>query len=610
MAAKAAVDDLAVNAVMYGDIAGLEPILTAPSLSRLRDVTLSDVVAERLYDDLATARAAYRAAVAAELDATHDVSRATAFHRLVETEYLHRRQDLDASIRAAEDARRQIGPTILGPSALEAADLVAWYRTYYPADPPVAPIETIIDTYLRIGAEEGVAGDIAFAQAILETGGFRSGHAQDFNFAGIGAYDYCAPECAFRFPDLESGVRAHIQLLRAYADPGLTSEELAAPPNPLVAPERVAARGCCSRWTALTGIWASDPNYDRKVLGIYRLMVETAPGPRPSVAVSPTSRGAPAVTVEDLVVRHGELTAVDGVSFTASAGEVLALLGPNGAGKTSTIEVLEGYGRASHGRVRVLGHDPATEHDEVVGRIGVMLQDGGVYPGIHPPEMLRLLAAMYDDPLDVDALLDRVALTDRSRTTWRQLSGGEQQRLSLAMALIGRPEVAFLDEPTSGVDVRGRQVIRQIVRELADDGVAVVLCTHELDEAEKVADRVVIVDRGHVVGAGSLAELRASTAGAVRFSSDPGIDVGALGRRLGAEVTEASPGEYVVAGSTDAHLAADLTGWLAERGHGLGDLRAGRQRLEDVFLALTSDADVPDDRIAAGERRGRRRRRS
>ncbi|HEY1118593.1 MAG TPA: glucosaminidase domain-containing protein, partial [Acidimicrobiales bacterium] len=150
------------------------------------------------------------------------------------------------------------------------------YRTYYASDPPVAPIAAIIDAYLRVGAEEGVTGDIAFAQAILETGGFTSGHAQGFNFAGIGAYDHCAPTCGFRFPDLDSGVRAHIHLLRAYADPGLTSAELASPPNALVAPERVGVRGCCPRWTALTGVWATDPNYDRKVLGIYRLMVETA----------------------------------------------------------------------------------------------------------------------------------------------------------------------------------------------------------------------------------------------------------------------------------------------------------------------------------------------
>ncbi len=294
-----------------------------------------------------------------------------------------------------------------------------------------------------------------------------------------------------------------------------------------------------------------------------------------------------AVIVDGLVVRHGDLTAVDGVSFTAAAGEVLALLGPNGAGKTSTIEVLEGYGTAAGGRVSVLGHDPATEHAAVVGRVGVMLQEGGVYPGIHPPEMLRLLAAMYDDPADPAALLTRVGLDDRADATWRQLSGGEQQRLSLAMALVGRPDVVFLDEPTAGVDVRGRQVIREIIRELAADGVAVVLCTHELDEAEKVADRVVIIDRGRVVAAGTLAELRAGTSGEVRFSSDPEIDVVALGVHLDATVVEASPGEYVVSGSDHPTLAAALTGWLADHELALGDLRAGRQRLEDVFLRLT-----------------------
>lgn len=291
------------------------------------------------------------------------------------------------------------------------------------------------------------------------------------------------------------------------------------------------------------------------------------------------------------MVRHGTLTAVDGVSFVASAGEVLALLGPNGAGKTSTVEVLEGYGRPAGGSVRVLGHDPIGEHDRVVGRIGVMLQDGGVYPGIHPPEMLRLLAAMYPDPLDPDALLDRVALADKRRTTWRQLSGGERQRLSLAMALIGRPEVVFLDEPTSGVDVRGRQVIRALVRELADSGVAVVLCTHELDEAEKVADRVVIIDHGRVVGTGTLDELRSGTPGEVRFSAIPEIDVVALGQHLGGTVEEVSLGEYRITGVDDPQLATRLTGWLANHDIALGDLRAGRHRLEDVFLTLTAEQD-------------------
>ena len=302
-----------------------------------------------------------------------------------------------------------------------------------------------------------------------------------------------------------------------------------------------------------------------------------------------------AIVVEDLRVRYGALVAVDGVGFSAEPGEVLALLGPNGAGKTSTIEVLEGYHRPDAGSVQVLGRDPWSEREHVVGRIGVMLQDGGVYPGIRPPEMLRLLAAMYDDPADPDELLHRVALDDRRGSTWRQLSGGEKQRLSLAMALVGRPEVAFLDEPTAGVDVRGRQVIRRIIRELADGGTTVLLCTHELDEAEKVADRVVIIDRGQVVATGSLDELRAGTAGEVRFSAVPEIDVDALGRHIGGTVTEVRLGEYLVTGSDDPKLAAKLTGWLANHDIALGDLRAGRHRLEDVFLALTGDDPVVDD---------------
>jgi len=323
---------------------------------------------------------------------------------------------------------------------------------------------------------------------------------------------------------------------------------------------------------------------------------------------------APALAVDGLVVRHGDLVAVDGISFAAEHGEVLALLGPNGAGKTSAVEVLEGYERPAAGTVLVLGHDPAAERAAVVHRIGVMLQDGGVHPGIRPPEVLRLLAALYDDPLDPDELLARVGLDDRRRQTWRQLSGGEQQRLSLAMALIGRPEVAFLDEPTAGVDVRGRQVIRGIVRDLAAEGCAVVLCTHELDEAEKLADRVVILDRGRIVAAGTLGELRSQTSGEVRFSADPELDVDALGHHLGAVVTEATPGEYVIASrpgeDLDNHLAARLTGWLANHDVALGDLRAGRQRLEDVFLLLTAGEAEPDVRRAVEGRRGRRRRRS
>ncbi|MEX2659317.1 MAG: ABC transporter ATP-binding protein [Acidimicrobiales bacterium] len=305
--------------------------------------------------------------------------------------------------------------------------------------------------------------------------------------------------------------------------------------------------------------------------------------------------GAPAVEVEGLVVRYGATTAVDGVSFDVQAGDVVALLGPNGAGKTSTVETLEGYREPAGGRVRVLGLDPLAQAAALLPRIGVMLQSGGVYPGIRPPEALRLFAGYYADPADPEALLDRVGLRDVSGSTWRQLSGGEQQRLSLALALVGKPEVAFLDEPTSGIDPGGRQVVRRLIAELADQGVAVLLTTHELEEAERLADRVVIIDRGKVVAAGTPAELMTSGGGEqVRFGAPPRLDTGALAVALGHPVSEVSPGEYVVVGPGTPATVAALTAWLAEHDLPLADLRAGRHTLKDVFLRLTApEGDDP-----------------
>jgi len=276
VAAKGRIDAMAVNALMYGDPAGLEPLGTADTLEQLRDRMLRDVVAEHVQASFDWTLAELRSAMDAEMAASAALVEAERHEHVVARAHVLARVELERAMARAAAARNQVGPAILGPSVLDVGDLVAWYRTYYAADPPVAPIADIIEAYLRVGAEEGVTGDIAFAQAILETGGFRSGHAQGFNFAGIGAYDHCAPSCGFRFADLDDGVRAHIHLLRGYADPALTSDQLAEPPNPLVAPEGLGVRGCCQRWAALTGVWATDTQYDRKVLGIYRLMVETA----------------------------------------------------------------------------------------------------------------------------------------------------------------------------------------------------------------------------------------------------------------------------------------------------------------------------------------------
>jgi ABC-2 type transport system ATP-binding protein len=300
-----------------------------------------------------------------------------------------------------------------------------------------------------------------------------------------------------------------------------------------------------------------------------------------------------AIEVEGLTVAYREVIAVDDLSFRAEAGEVTCVLGPNGAGKTSTIESLEGLRRPTLGRLSVIGLDPRRDHRSLVERIGVMLQEGGVHPGVRALEALRHAAALYAESLDPVELLERLGLGGLERRTYRQFSGGEQRRLALALALVGRPQVAFLDEPTTGVDPAGRQVIRRVIGDLRSEGVTVVLTTHDLDEAERVADRVVIIDRARLVAEGPLEELmRGPAAGeTVRFAATPGIDTEALSERLdGAAVTATGPGEYEVKAAPTPATVAAITAWLAERDLPLGDLRAGRQRLEDVFLQLTSGA--------------------
>lgn len=292
---------------------------------------------------------------------------------------------------------------------------------------------------------------------------------------------------------------------------------------------------------------------------------------------------------------YGSRVAVDGIDLRADRGEVVAVLGRNGAGKTSTVEALEGYRRPAAGRLRVLGLDPTrpAEHRRLNARIGVMLQSGGVYPGMGPLEALELFSSYYDNPLPPADLVDRLDLGQVTRTAWRRLSGGEQQRLSLALALVGRPEVVFLDEPTAGVDPRGRLAIRGEIRALREDGVCVLLTTHELEEAERLADRIVIMDRGRVVASGTAAELTASVPGQeeIRFASAAGLDTDGLARAVGAAVREERPGEYVVAAAGRPATVAAVTAWLAERDQYLTDLRTG-SRLEDVFLRLTEPVEA------------------
>ena len=298
-----------------------------------------------------------------------------------------------------------------------------------------------------------------------------------------------------------------------------------------------------------------------------------------------------AIEVADVVKHYGDLRALDGLSLAIAPGEVFGLLGPNGAGKTTTVEILEGYRRPDAGTVRVLGSDPIADRRRVHPRIGVMLQEGGLYPGLRPFEVLRLFAAYFDAPRDPVELLEIVGLQDVSRTLVRRLSGGQRQRLSLALALIGRPEVVFLDEPTAGMDPHARSTTWRLVRDLAAEGVTVMLTTHAMDEAEHLCNRVAIVDRGRIVAEGAPTDLtRAAARDEIGFVSEPGIDRIGLAHALGladSSLLESRPGEYVVSAPGTPDRVAVLAVWMRDHGHQIDELRTGRRSLEEVFLRLT-----------------------
>ncbi len=297
-----------------------------------------------------------------------------------------------------------------------------------------------------------------------------------------------------------------------------------------------------------------------------------------------------AVEIAGLHKAYGARRAVAGLSLRAGRGRVLALVGPNGAGKTTTVEICQGFRRADAGTVRVLGLDPVTDARRLKPRVGVMPQGGGAYPGARAAEMLRLVAAYAAHPLDPDALLDRLGLRDSARTSYRRLSGGQQQRLSLAMAIVGRPELVFLDEPTAGMDPQARHATWDLIRSLRRDGVSIVLTTHYLEEAERLADDVVVIDHGQVVAAGTPADLMTDTAGGqLRLSVDGTLPLAELARDLpaGITVTEQRPGDYLLEGAIEPDLVALVVGWCAARGVLVIELRVRRRSLEDLFLELT-----------------------
>src|SRR6201996_6411515 len=292
-----------------------------------------------------------------------------------------------------------------------------------------------------------------------------------------------------------------------------------------------------------------------------------------------------------MVKRYGPATAVDGLTLTARRGEVTAVLGPNGAGKTTTVEICEGYRTADSGLVRVLGLDPVRDAGALKPRVGVMLQAGGIPPAVPAGEDLRTLSRFHVKPHDPAWLLDILGLTESTKIPYKRLSGGQQQRLSLAAAVLGRPELVFLDEPTAGMDPQARHATWDLVAAMKADGVSVILPTHFMEEAERLSDRVVIIDHGRCVADGTAAELTGS-AGQLRFRAESGLDTDSLLAALpaGALAKESPAGHYVIevpGGAVQPALLAAVTAWCAERGVLPSRLQIESRTLEDVFLELT-----------------------
>ena len=290
-----------------------------------------------------------------------------------------------------------------------------------------------------------------------------------------------------------------------------------------------------------------------------------------------------ALELVDVVKRFGDHTAVDNVSFTVETGTIMALLGPNGAGKTTTIEMCEGFQRPDSGKISVLGMSPATEPDKVRAQVGIMLQDSGSYSGIRVREMLELTASYSRDPLKPEWLLELFGLQNVQRTTYRRLSGGQKQRLNLAVALISRPRLVFVDEPTAGMDAQSRLLVWDLLRALRSDGVTVILTTHLMDEAQALADRVTIVDRGRVVAQGTPAELQAATATTIHFETDGDVDLSrGEWQKLGVSATK--PRTYVLHTTPRPEVVAQQA---AADGVLITHLDTHARSLEDAFLDIT-----------------------
>jgi ABC-2 type transport system ATP-binding protein len=293
----------------------------------------------------------------------------------------------------------------------------------------------------------------------------------------------------------------------------------------------------------------------------------------------------PALRIADLVVRYGSFPVLDRLHLQAEAGQITALIGPNGAGKTTTVEVCVGLQPRYSGQVQVFGVEPCNAGPNDRAQIGVMLQSGGLYPTTKALPWLTAVRSLFTDPLPLADLVDRLQIN--TQTTVRRMSGGEVQRLKLASALIGRPRILFLDEPTTALDTVAKTELLNFIRSLRNDGVCIVLTTHDMDEVETVADTVTVIAHGRAVATGSVEELTGSTEG-LQFRARPGLNLADLMTALPPEyrAVERGPGAYVIHGIPTPQIMSTVTNWCAGHGVMATEIRTGTQSLRDIMTQL------------------------
>jgi ABC-2 type transport system ATP-binding protein len=306
-------------------------------------------------------------------------------------------------------------------------------------------------------------------------------------------------------------------------------------------------------------------------------------------AASDDRQCEPVVTVRGLVKRYGRLEAVRGIDLDVHRGEIFAFLGPNGAGKTTTVEILEGFRPREAGEVNVLGVDPADSGSAWRDRVGVVLQDSEPEPGLTVRESLELYAGYYQAPRQVDETIGLVGLTDQTDTLGVRLSGGQRRRLDFALALIGNPELVFLDEPTTGFDPSARRAAWQVIAGLRDLGKTIFLTTHYMDEAEYLADRIAVIAGGRIVAHGTPRTLggRDQMTATIRFTLPPGVGSHELPAGLRPLAESGTDGSAVVHSESPLVHIQMLAEWALGRGFDLPDLDVHRPTLEDIYLSLT-----------------------